>query len=90
MRRPVTIRIHEAVMTAVNAKAVKDERGYARVIEDILAAHFGIIGIQDDVQVVYAPVDIRQHKLVRDPRDTEAEHEELARAIDIMLEKAGY
>ena len=42
MRKPVTIRIHERVIAAVNAEAEKQERSFQRVIEDILATHFSI------------------------------------------------
>jgi hypothetical protein len=90
MRKPVTIRIHEQVIAAVNAEATKQERGFARVIENILSTHFGITGIQDDVEVIYAPEDIRSFELIRDERDTPEEHEELKKAIETMLKNAGY
>lgn len=90
MRKPVTIRIHEQVIAAVNAEATKQERSFARVIENILSAHFGITGIQDEVEVIYAPEDIRKYEFIPDPNRTPEENAEMAAAIDTMLKNAGY
>ncbi len=90
MRKPVTIRIHERVIAAVNAEAEKQERSFQRVIEDILSTHFGISGIQGDVDLVCAVENPRAGAWDKDPNRTDAENEKMAKLLDKALEKAGY
>ncbi len=90
MRKPVTVRIHERVIAAVNAEAEKQERSFQRVVEDILSVHFGIKGIQDDVDVVCAVENPRAGEWDKNPNRTDAENEKMAKLFDKALEKAGY
>lgn len=90
MRKPITIHLHEQVIAAINAETVKQERGFARVLENILSAHFGITGIQNDMEVAYAPPNARAMAFVPDPNCTQEENDQMAKTIDLMLEKAGY
>jgi hypothetical protein len=90
MRKPVTIRIHERVIAAVNAAAVQRERSFDRVIEDILCVHFGITDIQDDVDVICKLENPRSIEWDKNPNRTEAENEKMAKIFDTLLDKAGY
>ena len=90
MRKPVTIRIHERVIAAVNAETEKQERSFQRVVEDILCAHFGINGIQGDIDVVCAVANPREGEWDKNHDRTDAENEKMAKLFDKALEKAGY
>lgn len=90
MRQPVTIRIHESVIAAVNEAAEKQERSFQRVVEDTLCAHFGITGIQDDIDVVCAVENPRTGAWDKNPNRTDGENEKMAKLFDKALEKSGY
>lgn len=90
MREPVTIRIHERVITALNAEATQRERSFDRVIEDILCAHFGITDIQDDVDFICKIENPRSIEWDKNPNRTDEENEKMAKIFDTLLDKAGY
>jgi len=89
MRKPMTIRIDTNVLEAAKNRARQENRTVTNYIETVLRRDLRMAETTEEVEV-YAPADVRQYHVVSDPGETKEQTEIAERALQKILDRAGY
>ena len=89
MRKSMTIRMDPEVLAAARSRARSDNRTVTNYIETVLRRDLNLPQSDDTVEI-WAPDDIRQYEIVREPGESGERYEARKRLFSAILDKGGY